>query len=80
MLTTLPFSGFYNSKWDGELDCVENQFVEREAEDDDTLDESEIASIVDKCRQYETQIEYPEGPLDLGQYVTDFCRMNHLKE
>ena len=80
MLTTLPFSGFYCSKWDGELDNVENNFIEREAEDDDTLDESEVSAIVDKCRQYETQIEYPEGPLDLVQYVTDFCRMNHLKE
>ena len=23
---------------------------------------------------------YPDKPLDLVQYVTDFCRMNHLKE
>jgi hypothetical protein len=58
MLTTLPFSGFYCSKWSSELNDVENRFIEREAEDDDTLDESEIASIVDNCRQYETQIEY----------------------
>ena len=58
MLTTLHFSGFYNSKWDGELDNVENQFIEREAEDDDTLDESEVSAIVDKCRQYETQMQY----------------------
>lgn len=56
MLTTLPFSGFYNSMWDGELDDVENQFIEKEA--DDTLDESEISAIVDKCRQYETQMQY----------------------
>ena len=58
MLTTLPFAGFYCSKWDGELDCVENRFIEREAEDDDTLDESEVSVLVDKCRQYETQIKY----------------------
>ena len=75
MLTTLPFSGFYCSKWDGELDDVENRFIEREAEDDDTLDESEVSAIVDKCRQYETQIEYPEGPLDLVQFVGDFFQM-----
>ena len=36
MLTTIPFSGFYCSQWDGELDDVENQFIEEEA--DDTLD------------------------------------------
>ena len=78
MLTTLPFSGFYCSKWSNELDDVENQFIEKEA--DDTLDESEVSVLVDKCRQYETQIEYPDKPLDLVQYVTDFCRMNHLKE
>lgn len=58
MLTTLPFSGFYCSKWDGVLEDVENKFIEREAEDDDTLDESEVSVLVDKCRQYETQIEY----------------------
>ena len=58
MLTTLPFSGFYCSKWDGELDNVENNFIENEAENDDTLDESEVSVLVDKCRQYETQIEY----------------------
>ena len=58
MLTTLPFSGFYCSKWDGVLEDVENRFIEREAEDDDTLDESEVSVLVDKCRQYETQIEY----------------------
>ena len=73
MLTTLPFSGFYNSKWDGELDDVETQFIEKEA--DDTLDESEVSVLVDKCRQYETQIEYPEGPLDLVQFVGDFFQM-----
>ena len=58
MLTTLPFSGFYNSKWSDELDNVENNFIENEAEDDDTLDESEISEIVDKCLQYETQMQY----------------------
>ena len=73
MLTTLPFAGFYCSKWDGELDDVENQFIEKEA--DDTLDESEVSAIVDKCRQYGTQIEYPEGPLDLVQFVGDFFQM-----
>ena len=56
MLTTLPFSGFYCSKWSNELDDVENQFIEKEA--DDTLDEFEVSVLVDKCRQYETQIEY----------------------
>ena len=75
MLTTLPFSGFYNSKWSNELDDVENKFIEREAEDDDTLDESEVSVLVDKCRQYETQIKYPEGPLDLVQFVGDFFQM-----
>ena len=75
MLTTLPFSGFYCSKWSNELDDVENKFIEREAEDDDTLDESEVSAIVDKCRQYGTQIEYPEGPLDLVQFVGDFFQM-----
>ena len=73
MLTTLPFSGFYCSKWSNELDDVENQFIEKEA--DDTLDESEVSVLVDKCRQYETQIEYPEGPLDLVQFVGDFFQM-----
>ena len=58
MLTTLPFSGFYGSKWSDELDNVENNFIENEAEDDESLDESEISAIVDKCRQYGTQIEY----------------------
>ena len=58
MLTTLPFSGFYGSKWSDELDNVENNFIENEAENDDSLDESEISSIVDKCRCYGTQIEY----------------------
>ena len=58
MLTTLPFSGFYNSKWSNELDNVENNFIENEAENDDILDESEISAIVDKCRQYGTQIQY----------------------
>ena len=67
MLTTLPFSGFYCSKWSNELDDVENQFIEKEA--DDTLDEFEVSVLVDKCRQYETQIEYLEGPLDLVQFV-----------
>ena len=75
MLTTLPFSGFYNSKWSDELDNVENNFIENEAENDDTLDESEISAIVDKCRQYETQMQYPEGPLDLVQFVGDFFQM-----
>ena len=56
MLTTLPFAGFYCSKWSSELHDVENQFIEEEA--DDTLDESEVSALVDKCRQYETQIEY----------------------
>lgn len=56
MLTALPFAGFYCSKWSSELDDVENQFIEKEA--DDTLDESEISAIVDKCRQYETQMQY----------------------
>ena len=73
MLTTLPFSGFYCSKWSNELDDVENQFIEKEA--DDTLDEFEVSVLVDKCRQYETQIEYPEGPLDLVQFVGDFFQM-----
>ena len=73
MLTTLPFAGFYCSKWSGELDSVENQFIEEEA--DDTLDESEVSVLVDKCRQYGTQIEYPEGPLDLVQFVGDFFQM-----
>ena len=73
MLTTLPFSGFYCSKWSNELDDVENQFIEKEA--DDTLDESEVSVLVDKCRQYGTQIEYPEGPLDLVQFVGDFFQM-----
>ncbi len=58
MLTTLPFSGFYNSKWSDELNNVENNFIENEAENDDSLDESEISSIVDKCRQYGTQMQY----------------------
>ena len=58
MLTTLPFSGFYNSEWSDELDSVENNFIENEAENDDSLDESEISSIVDKCRQYGTQMQY----------------------
>ena len=58
MLTTLPFSGFYCSKWSNELDDVENNFIENEAEDDDTLDESEVSVLVDKCRQYETQMQY----------------------
>ena len=58
MLTTLPFSGFYNSKWSDELDNVENNFIENEVENDYTLDESEISAIVDKCRKYETQIQY----------------------
>lgn len=58
MLTTLPFAGFYNSKWDGELDNVENNFIENEVENDYTLDESEVSVLVDKCRQYGTQIEY----------------------
>ena len=31
MLTTLPFSGFYCSKWSNELDDVENNFIENEA-------------------------------------------------
>ena len=75
MLTTLPFAGFYNSKWDGELDNVENNFIEREAEDDDTLDESEVSAIVDKCRGYGTQIQYPPEPLDLVQFVGDFFQM-----
>ena len=75
MLTTLPFAGFYCSQWDGELDNVENNFIENEAEDDYTLDESEISAIVDKCRQYGTQSEYPEGPLDLVQFVGDFFQM-----
>ena len=73
MLTTPPFSGFYCSKWSNELDDVENQFIEKEA--DDTLDEFEVSVLVDKCRQYETQIEYPEGPLDLVQFVGDFFQM-----
>ena len=73
MLTTLPFSGFYCSKWSNELDDVENQFIEKEA--DDTLDESEVSVLVDKCRQYGTQSEYPEGPLDLVQFVGDFFQM-----
>lgn len=77
MLTTLPFSGFYCSKWSNELDDVENQFIEEEA--DDTLDESEVSVLVDKCRQYETQIEYPEGPLDLVQFVGDFFQMPRSK-
>ena len=75
MLTTLPFAGFYCSKWSSELNDVENKFIEREAEDDDTLDEFEVSVLVDKCRQYETQIEYPEGPLDLVQFVGDFFQM-----
>ena len=58
MLTTIPFSGFYESKWSGELDNVENNFIENEAEDDDTLDESEVSVLVDKFRQYETQMQY----------------------
>ena len=58
MLTTVPFAGFYYSKWSSELNDVENRFIEREAEDDDTLDESEVSVLVDKCRQNETQIEY----------------------
>ena len=58
MLTTLPFSGFYGSIWSDELDSVENNFIENEAEDDNSLDESEISSIVDKCRQYGTQMQY----------------------
>ena len=41
MLTTLPFSGFYCSKWSDELDNVENNFIENEV--DDTLDESEVS-------------------------------------
>ena len=73
MLTTLPFTGFYCSKWSNELDNVENNFIENEA--DDTLDESEVSVLVDKCRQYETQIEYTEGPLDLVQFVGDFFQM-----
>lgn len=73
MLTTLPFAGFYCSKWSNELDDVENQFIEEEA--DDTLDESEVSVLVDKCRQYETQTEYPEGHLDLVQFVGDFFQM-----
>ena len=56
MLTTLPFAGFYCSKWSNELDCVENQLIENDA--DDTLDESEVSALVDTCRQYGTQIEY----------------------
>ena len=79
MLTTLPFSGFYNSKWSDELDNVENNFIENEAENDDSLDESEVSVLVDKCRQYETQIEYPEGPLDLVQFVGDFFQMPRSK-
>ena len=75
MLTTLPFSGFYNSKWSDELDSVENNFIENEAENDDSLDESEISSIVDKCRQYGTQMQYVEGPLNLVQFVGDFFQM-----
>ncbi len=75
MLTTLPFSGFYCSKWSNELDNVENNFIENEVENYYTLDESEISAIVDNCRQYETQIEYPEGPLDLVQFVGDFFQM-----
>ena len=43
MLTTLPFSGFYCSKWSNELDDVENQFIEKEA--DDSPEEEETTPL-----------------------------------
>ena len=60
MLTTLPFSGFYCSKWSNELDNVENNFIENEAEDDDSLGEVVTA---------------PQEPLNLVQFVGDFFQM-----
>ena len=75
MLTTLPFAGFYNSMFGAGLEDAERSFIEYEAERDEILDESEISEIVDKCRRYGTQIEYPEGPLDLVQFVGDFFQM-----
>ena len=32
MLTTIPFSGFYNSRYSGELDAVQERYVEYEVE------------------------------------------------
>ena len=61
------------------LEDAERSFIEYEAERDEILDESEVSVLVDKCRQYETQIEYPEGPLDLVQFVGDFFQMPRSK-
>ena len=55
MLTTLPFSGFYESKFSGELDNVENQFVENKAEEDDLLEEDDFHDIMWHVRDWEAQ-------------------------
>ena len=99
MLTTLPFAGFYCSKWSNELDDVENNFIENEAENDNTLDNGvDWDKYREMCDERRKEIEeeraeedaladadpdkrlYQDKPLDLVQYVTDFCRMNNLKE
>ena len=44
-----------------------------EIEEEQAEEEALADADPDKCL-------YPDKPLDLVQYVTDFCRMNHLKE
>lgn len=58
MQTTIPFAGFYESIWSGELDSVEEREIENLEEDWPTLEIDQIADVVREHVDYQGAREY----------------------
>ena len=52
MIINIPFAGFYNSKYSGELDAVQERFVEYEVEKDMGLDANIPNNALWHCADY----------------------------
>jgi len=52
MIINIPFEGFYESKHSGELDSIEERYVEWEVERDPTLDTQELRDALYRATNY----------------------------
>jgi len=67
MIINIPFAGFYNSKYSGELDAVQERFVEYEVENNPNLDPRELHDALYKAADYGKAFDYIAR-----QYVAHF--------
>ena len=58
MIINIPFAGFYNSKYSGELDAVQERFVEYEVEKNPGLDPDIPNNALWHCADYGKAFDY----------------------